>query len=902
MAEENNNLIFSNDVLDAVEASSRGRKMKTGPVNVLGHTFANDEERREFFRDELRKKLPELKKIEGFPIAADEDIIALSDPPFYTACPNPWLNDFIAVWEEEKKHLTAEGKRKEEKVVTEPYAADVTGIKNDSVYRAHTYHTKVPHTIVMKYLLHYTQPGDIVFDGFAGTGMTGLACLSCEDPTLEVRERVLSDLPDSDKDNWGKRHGICGDLSPYASMISYNYNTPLDAKLLEKEVNRIQKEMDAEYGWMYKTKHSNGKEGEIKCVIWSDVIHCGNCGKEFTLWDSVVDKEHKVLHDKYTCPYCGHSDVQQSSNTVFEHTYDSFLEESINAIKSVPARIVYEYNGRRYEKAVEEYDLDVLNRIESLDCRLFVPKYRMPEGDETRRNDRVGITHIHQFYTRRNLIALAAFYEKIQQSALPNKVKFIFTGMINRSTKMNRVHFTKYLNGKTDWDAGHLKGTLYIPSFPVESSVLAQISNKLGRYLKAAPMLPTTWDNGLYVGSANDVPIKDNSIDYIFTDPPFGSNIMYSELNFLPESWFRVLTNKGSEAIVNNSQNKDFIFYLEMMTACYKEFYRVLKPGRWMTVEFSNTNAGIWNSIQQALSKAGFVIANVSALNKGQGGMRSITTTTAVKEDLAISCYKPSDKVIELVYNGSVDNVWEFLENHLSYLPVYIINNGKMEYIAERDKRILYDRVISYYVQKGLDVPIDAIAFQKGLRERFEECDGMFFTPIQKNEYLEKKKQSPQFVSLGLIVGNEVDGIEWLRHRLRYNPQTYQDIQPDWLQVIGGLRRGDVLPGLDELLEENFIQESDGEWRLPNIQDDIDKDKLREKALLKEFKVYVEAASKPRARIREVRVEAIRAGFKKCYMDKDFATIVMVGDKIPQNLLTEDDILLQFYDIARTRV
>ena len=122
------------------------------------------------------------------------------------------------------------------------------------------------------------------------------------------------------------------------------------------------------------------------------------------------------------------------------------------------------------------------------------------------------------------------------------------------------------------------------------------------------------------------------------------------------------------------------------------------------------------------------------------------------------------------------------------------------------------------------------------------------------------------------------------------------------MQAINGLRKGDILPELSELLEQNFIQEANGSWRLPNIQDDVDKDRLREKALLKEFKIYVEAASKPHARIKEVRVEAIRVGFKKCYMEKDFATIVMVGDKIPQNLLTEDDILLQFYDIARTRV
>lgn len=66
-----------------------------GPVTVLGLTFSNDDERREYFRAELRRKLP-TRNIEGFPIGEDDDIIALSDPPYYTACPNPWLNDFIA--------------------------------------------------------------------------------------------------------------------------------------------------------------------------------------------------------------------------------------------------------------------------------------------------------------------------------------------------------------------------------------------------------------------------------------------------------------------------------------------------------------------------------------------------------------------------------------------------------------------------------------------------------------------------------------------------------------------------------------------------------------------------------------------------------------------------------------
>jgi len=72
-----------------------------GPVECLGMTFPNDEDRRKYFIEKLREKLrdPEFSTIEGFPIGANEDILAMSDPPYYTACPNPFLAEFV------KQHL-----------------------------------------------------------------------------------------------------------------------------------------------------------------------------------------------------------------------------------------------------------------------------------------------------------------------------------------------------------------------------------------------------------------------------------------------------------------------------------------------------------------------------------------------------------------------------------------------------------------------------------------------------------------------------------------------------------------------------------------------------------------------------------------------------------------------------
>lgn len=197
---------------------------QTGPVTVLGLTFADDEERRAYFRAELRAKLPELRQIEGFPIGSDDDIINLSDPPYYTACPNPWLNDFIAEWEQEKKQLEADGKRREDFVVREPYALPVKEKKSNSIYTAHSYHTKVPPEIILKYLLHYTQPGDIIIDNFAGTGMAGVACQLATTPDDNTKERFNKfwQINFNSSPNWGVRHAILGDLSPIASFITYN--------------------------------------------------------------------------------------------------------------------------------------------------------------------------------------------------------------------------------------------------------------------------------------------------------------------------------------------------------------------------------------------------------------------------------------------------------------------------------------------------------------------------------------------------------------------------------------------------------------------------------------------------------------------------------------------------------
>ena len=297
-------------------------------------------------------------------------------------------------------------------------------------------------------------------------------------------------------------------------------------------------------------------------------------------------------------------------------------------------------------------------------------------------------------------------------------------------------------------------------------------------------------------------------------------------------------------------------------------------------------------------------MANVAALDKKQGSFKAVTTTTAVKQDLVITCFKPSKELLQKFEStqDKSENVWVFIEELLQKLPVHLVKDNFTTTVVERSPKILYDRLISYYVQHGYNVPLNAAEFQKGLRERFVERDGMFFTAEQAIEYEEKKANAPEMIPMALFVSSEAEGIEWLKRELEVTPKTYSELQPRWMQDLAKPKKGDELPELMQILEENFLKDVDGRWHKPDLENEADLEKIRSRKLLKEFNIYVDLASKPNAKIRTVRLEALRAGFKNAYTNKDFATIVNVGNRLPESLLMEDEVLLQYYDIASSRV
>lgn len=290
-----------------------------------------------------KEHLDRVRHIEGFPIGKDEDIIELSRPPYYTACPNPFIEDFI------KEH----GKPYDEATDTyhrEPFAADVSEGKNDPIYNAHSYHTKVPHRAIMRYILHYTEPGDIVFDGFCGTGMTGVAAQMCHSPDPEFRMKIEKEMPYV---KWGARKAVLNDLSPAATFIAANYNMPVDVEEFEREAKGILKECEKECGWMYETLHTDGDgetnryidgkpiKGRINYVLWSDVLVCPNCSGEIVFWDAAVDKEKGKVKDSFRCSRCRSELKKRDCDRASEIIYDKAFKKNITMAKQVPVLINY---------------------------------------------------------------------------------------------------------------------------------------------------------------------------------------------------------------------------------------------------------------------------------------------------------------------------------------------------------------------------------------------------------------------------------------------------------------------------------------------------------------------------------------------------------------------------------
>ena len=325
------------------------------------------------------------------------------------------------------------------------YSRPIASTRSGSIFNAHSYPTKINTSAIIPFIVAHTKPGDLVFDGFAGTGSTGLASSLCEDPTAEVQECVETLLGEV---AWGPRDCILYDISELAAFTSRILLNPPNYKLFAQAAKEVLEVLDTHWSWIYGALDNKSSLGGIRHVLWTDFSVCPQCNKASTFWELAISISPPKIASIANCPHCHHAFDAASAKRLTERYWDDLLNQESERRKRAPA-FVYGRSGNSFwKRSVTDADLELIERINNTPVPTTVPIVPMLATKENRWGElyrtgyHFGITHLHHFYTRRNLIAIAAAWEVAE--AYPEAIRdalhfWISSYNSSHSTLMTRV-------------------------------------------------------------------------------------------------------------------------------------------------------------------------------------------------------------------------------------------------------------------------------------------------------------------------------------------------------------------------------------------------------------------------------------------------------------------------------
>jgi 16S rRNA G966 N2-methylase RsmD len=585
----------------------------------------------------------------------------------------------------------------------EPLPAKRTG----ALYTAFPYPTKISPEAIALFIAAHTNPGDTVFDGFAGSGTTGLAALLCENPPAELRDRAKKlGL----KVRWGARNAVLYELGALGSFVARTLTNPPDPKAFHRAADDILATAEEADGWMYGAKDPSGKNGSIRYVIWSDELRCPSCRRKATLWEGCVTFKPADISSTFTCPACGDETALDDVERCVETVPDEVVGEPRAMRLRRPVRVHGVTGKKTWVRAPRRDDLALLRRIENEPIPDAVPRTLIPWGDLYRSGYHAGITHLHHFYTRRNLIVFARLWERTGD--YPGRVRdalrfWLLSYNASHATIMSRVVAKA---GQDDLVTTSAQpGVLYVSGLPIEKNLFAGLRRKLKTIAQAFETIHGRAGRVIVrQHSSCNVELPDGSIDYIFTDPPFGGNIPYAEVNFINEAWLDDFTDRSEEIIVSKHQEKSVKDYENLLTRALTEARRILKPDGKGTVVFHSATAEVWNSLQAAYHAARFRVERASVLDKTQGSFKQVTTTGAVRGDPVLLLSKDDEQTGRVDSRIPESRVWEIADRLHDEARS---SANPDELTAHR----LYSRLVTHFLSHHQEIPLDADAFYQWL-------------------------------------------------------------------------------------------------------------------------------------------------------------------------------------------
>lgn len=591
------------------------------------------------------------------------------------------------------------------------YARALPATRTGPLYGAFPYPTKISPEAVALFIAAHTRPGETVFDGFAGSGTTGLAALLCENPSEQLQEeakRLGLNV------QWGARNAVLYEIGALGAFVSKTMTNPPDPKAFRKAAEQILNEAEHDLGWMYQATAPDGTKGSIRYLIWSDVLRCPACRRTATLWDACVSRDPADISSTFTCPSCHHEVPRDQVARVTKNALDDLIGKQVESRKRQPVWMYGSTGSKKWSRPVTRQDRTLLERIAGSPVPDAVPRVEIPWGDLYRSGYHQGISHLHQFYTRRNLIVFGKLwnYAKRYRGNIRDALHFwLLSYNASHATIMTRVVAK---SGQKDLVVTSAQpGVLYVSGLPVEKNLITGLRRKMATIDAAfATIRGNKGTVQVHQGSSCKVSCADQSIDYVFTDPPFGGNIPYAEVNFINEAWLGRYTNRSEEAIVSSNQEKALADYQALLTAALNEVHRILKPRGKATLVFHSASAEVWNALQASYTAGGLSVECAGILGKTQGSFKQVTTTGAVRGDPVLLLSRG-----EGTAKKPADSVWKVAAK---------LKQDARKALDPEEQTVqrLYSRFVMHYLAQHQQVPLDADSFYRWHAEQ-EVAEGL---------------------------------------------------------------------------------------------------------------------------------------------------------------------------------
>ena len=608
------------------------------------------------------------------------------DTPFYSSKQNQFIENFIT------KNFPLDNIGS---ISSSIDAISKTNIpffkKSGPVYSMHRYWTKQPIEIIEKYITQFCPPGGLVLDPFCGSGTTGTAAL------------------------YSERRIILSDLSPIATFITKNYTEKSDLIRIESFFSDLKVKIKPFIEKFYSTECPNcHSDAKIKDWIYSENYLCPKCNdiihfinsNDISNFDNITSKKHSKTVSCHTCN-------NSFSRNILKSTTSSILGLRYSCIVC---------KTRKSFKILDEHDSTILKDKSLIINSSSYLKIPLPLGVSTKQAINKGILFVNQFFTPLTFYILTNLWLIINSYPIDirSKFQFIFSSILYRVTKMYRL--------RVKGQGGILSGTLYIPPLFQDINVwdvFLERYRKISRgWRELNKKLPENYNQMRIISthSATNLPIPSNSIDYIYTDPPYGGNINYSELNFLWEVWFDLATDKTNEVIINEiGQKKNLMEYERLFSMSLNEIYRVLKPNSWCSLVFNSSSSRIWSSIQKIINESSFQLAQDIT------SVRSKMTTAKQTQSLKTA---RNYMILNLFKEDSYS-----INSNLKFSTIKLIASSELEKLLVSEIKLLISSSSEHIL--GYNTIYDYIISKIVPNYAFNEIDLEF---ILKKHFIEIKK------------------------------------------------------------------------------------------------------------------------------------------------------------------